>query len=80
MRILGNPTCQHFPIHYNVGILTANITYCIILFEYVNESQVNACVVWELLGTCRNVFCVANGMQECPIFRGSKECVEHSSF
>ena len=32
-------------ISHTLGILTANITYCVILLEYVNKSQVNAQVV-----------------------------------
>ena len=30
---------------HKLGILTASVTYCIILIEYINQSQVNACVV-----------------------------------
>ena len=36
-------------IPHTLGILTANTTYCIALLKYINESQVNACVVWLLL-------------------------------
>ena len=32
-------------VPHTLGILTANITYCIMLLEHVNESQVNAHIV-----------------------------------
>ena len=32
-------------IPHILGTLTANITYCILLLEYVNESEVNAGIV-----------------------------------
>ena len=31
-------------VPHTLGLLTANVTYCIVFLEYVHESQVNTCV------------------------------------
>ena len=44
LQILGNQLINCSPyIRYTT--VTPSITYCIILLDYVNESQVNACIV-----------------------------------
>ena len=43
LQTLGNQLIDH---SYTLGMLTTNITYCVILLEYINESQVNACVAY----------------------------------
>ena len=70
LQILGDLNLVIIP--HALRILTANIAWCIIILVYVNESQVNTCMVWswwDLPGWAHEVVYLVSWCRWCVMAR-----------